>query len=138
MNILEQFKTAREVYNTLLNEHHDEIMRLFIKDLGIEYTGLTNGLIVGTTPEWNDGETCEHKSYIQIRYMDDDIVDFIDNIPEDYDDNNLTDSDGRAIEIKLSVLDEILMHIYGTNYKFGFIIQDGEITIKHEGYYCGY
>ncbi len=138
MTLLEQFKTAREVYTTLLNEHHDEIMKQFITELGIEHTGLTNGMIVGYTPEWNDGEACEHSSDVQIRYMDNDITDFIEDIPEDYDDNSLSDQEGRAIEIKLAVLDEILVHIYGTNYKFGFIIQDGEITIKHEEYNCGY
>lgn len=138
MNLLEQFKTAREVYITLLNDHHDEIMKQFIQELGIQHNGLTNGMIIGYTPEWNDGESCEHSSDIQIRYMDHDIGDFIEDVPEDYDDNSLSDVEGRAIEVKLAVLDEILVHIYGTNYKFGFIIQDGEITIKHTSYDCGY
>lgn len=138
MTFLEQFKTAREVYLSLINEHGSDIIKEIVTELGIKHAGLTTGMIVGYTPEWNDGEACEHSTDIQIGYIDEDCAtDFMD-LPEDYEFNNLTRDDSRAIEKELDLVDVILQEIYGTNYRFGFTIVDGTVTIKHEEYYCGY
>ncbi|AFC21605.1 hypothetical protein GAP32_155 [Cronobacter phage vB_CsaM_GAP32] len=137
MTLLEQFKTAREVYLSLINEHSDDIIREIVKELGIKYPGLTTGMIIGYTPEWNDGEACEHSSDIQIQYIDDSIEEFMD-LAEDHEFNNLSREDAREISKELDLVDIILHEIYGTNYQFAFTIIDGTVTIKREYYECGY
>lgn len=138
MTFLEQFKTAREVYLSLINEHGTDIIREFVKEVGIEHPGLTTGMIIGYTPEWNDGDACEHSTDVQISYLDEDqVIDFLE-LDEDHEFNNLSREEGRIIEKKFDLVDVILQEIYGTNYKFAFTIIDGNITIKHEEYYCGY
>lgn len=138
MNFLEQFKIAREVYLSLINEHSSDIIHEIIKELGIKNPGLTTGMIVGYTPEWNDGEACEHSSDIQINYLDEDsVIEFM-NLPDDYEFNNLSRETARQIEKELDLVDVILHEIYKTNYRLAFTIVDGTVTIKHEEYYCGY
>lgn len=138
MTFLEQFKTAREVYLSLINEHGSDIIYDIVKGLGIDNPGLTTGMIVGYTPEWNDGDACEHSTDIQIAYLDEDCVADFMELPEDYEFNNLSREDARVIEKELDLVDVILQEIYGTNYRFAFTIVDGTVTIKHEDYYCGY
>ena len=137
MTFLEQFKTAREVYLSLINEHGDDIIRDIVKELGIKHPGLTTGMIIGYTPEWNDGEACEHSTDIQITYLDDSIEEFMD-LDVDHEYNNLSREESRIIERELDLVDVILHEIYGTNYQFAFTIIDGNITIKRDYYECGY
>ena len=138
MTFLEQFKTAREVYTSLINDHSNEILKEIIKELGISYPGLTSGMIIGYTPNWNDGDACEHSSDIQISYLDEEALVTFMELEEDHEFNNLSSTDSRKIENELNLVDIILQEVYGTDYQFGFTIIDGTVTIKHEYYECGY
>jgi hypothetical protein len=142
MNILEQFKTAREVYLGMVNQHSDAIIKEIIKDLGIRYPGLTCGTIVGYTPSFNDGEPCEHWTNIEVLDMNEEalgqVLDSLDIEESDFETNNLTSEEARAIETELGLVDVILEEKEGTNYQFAFVIVDGTITFKTGYYDCGY
>lgn len=142
MNILEQFKTAREVYLSLISEYSDAIIKEIIKDLGIKYPGLTCGTIVGYTPSFNDGDACEHWSSIEVLDMNEEAIDQVFKANEidetEFEYNNLTRDEARAIETELGLIDVILEEREGTNYMFGFVIIDGNITFKTDYYDCGY
>lgn len=142
MNILEQFKTAREVYLSLINEQADAIIKEIIKDLGIKYPGLTCGTIVGYTPSFNDGDVCEHYTMVEVRDMNEEalgeVFDQLGIDESDFESNNLTREEARAIEKELGLIDVILEEKEGTNYQFAFVIIDGTITFKTGYYDCGY
>lgn len=142
MNILEQFKTAREVYLSLISVNSDDIIKEIIKDLGINYPGLTCGTIIGYTPSFNDGDACEHRSSIDVIDMNEEalgqVFDALEIEESDFEYNNLTRNEARTIEKDLGLIDVILEEREGTNYMFAFVIIDGNITFKTCYYDCGY
>lgn len=138
MNIIEQFKTAREVYVSLINEHSDEIIKEIIKELGIKHLGLTCGTIIGYTPAFNDGDVCEHYSQIEVGSIENSVLEDLLEIKDDFEYNNLSHEEVRSIETELGLVDLILEEKEGTNYQFAFTIIDGEITIKTDYFECGY
>ncbi len=142
MNILEQFKTAREVYKSLIKDHSNEIIKEIIKDLGIRFPGLQSGTIIGYTPQFNDGDECEHGSEIEIDYINvgalREVLKKVGIEDEREVENNLTSSEGDIVLTELELIDVILRETHGTNYKFGFVIVDGTVTFKTGYYDCGY
>ena len=135
MTLLEQFKNAREVYISLINEKKDEIISEILKDLSTKFPGLKQGSIVGYTPSFNDGDVCEHWSEVDIS---DERSIVAETFEDEVEENNLTSSETRAIEMELELIDLILTESEGTNYQFAFVVIDGEIKFETGYYDCGY
>lgn len=138
MNLLEEFIAAKAEYLRLINEHGSDIMADLILKLHQEYPNFNVLSIKGTTPEWNDGDTCEHSSEVNVYYVDDDVEHDLE-LPDGFEYNlGLTREEAREIEKELNLIDDMLVEIYGTNYKLAAAIVDGQVQINHEEYYCGY
>ncbi|SOK58961.1 hypothetical protein [Yersinia phage fHe-Yen9-03] len=142
MNLLEQFKTAQAVYLGLINGYGSDIIVELLNDIQSRYPTFNATTIVGYTPEWNDGETCEHSSDICVAYLTDEVLDQLDDIlrklGEEFEFNDMSREDARAIEKELNLADVILQEIYGTNYQLGAIFVDGTFHVSHTEYECGY
>ncbi|QOI71092.1 hypothetical protein pEaSNUABM12_00154 [Erwinia phage pEa_SNUABM_12] len=142
MNLLEQFKTAQAVYLGLINEHGSDIIVELLNDIQSRHPKFNATTIVGYTPEWNDGEACEHSSDICVSYLSDDILDKLTDMTEllgeDFELNDMSREEARDIEKQLNLADVILQEIYGTNYQLGAIFVDGTFKLFHSEYECGY
>lgn len=136
MNLLEEFIKVKTEYVRMINENGLEIIADFILQLHKDEEKFNAVYITGSTPSWNDGEPCEHSTYV---YLDDEIFESIDfEFPEDFEANNMPRVMQRELENKINFVDEILHELYGTNYYFWAVIVDGKVTIDHGEYDCGY
>lgn len=102
------------------------------------------------TPGFNDGEPCEHSSYlyygeelkdfIEEECYEDDVIEFLKPFTEDInkikhkDLDQLPNNFGEAIEL----IDNVLHRYYGTDYQVLFIIGEGHVRMIKEDYSCGY
>lgn len=133
---------------------------LLIKEFQKEKVqGLTHIFVIGSTPEWNDGEECIHRTTVFIEndrsthtytnvseYMermdDSGDVDYYDNPPNSVKVINETVSRNEAHSIENSFkqkYSDILEEVLGTNWKLEIeFLEDGELKITHDDYDCGY
>lgn len=132
MTKLEQFKVAREVYLTLVNDSTTEIIADVFADLQQRFPSFNAAVITGSTPQWNDGETCYHSTEISVQDAEE-YHEF------DYETNtDLSRADQRIIEAELDLVDVILLENHGTNYQLVAKLKDGRFEITVDDYDCGY
>lgn len=131
---------------------------LLIKEFQKEKVqGLTHIFVIGSTPEWNDGEECIHRTEVFIEndrtdhkytdvseYMERvyDDADYYDDPPEHVKAMNVQINRNDAQKISLAFKQkygDILEEVLGTNWKLEIeFIEDGELKITHDDYDCGY
>jgi hypothetical protein len=117
--------------------------------------GITNIFILGTTPEWNDGEECEHGMQVLIsndrkEYKFTDIIEYFERFDADIDYEN---PGAEILNINIGVphkickdlgarvhseLFDILYHGLLTNWKLEITFLDNKVEVKHSAYRCGY
>lgn len=130
---VEKVKNYNDSYKKILGETFD----MAIKEVLINYPDVKKLIYVGYTPGFNDGDPCTHNQDLFLNQTDEDEY-------EEDDDGNpielpeISYDTIREINSLLSPLDDIVEMRYGTDFKITYTLENGEIKILQEDYYCGY
>lgn len=111
----------RQTINLIYIPELKEKLNIFFQ----RFPNVTKFVIRGYTPDFNDGDICEHTTSVEING--------IESPCKDYYENRNNDS-----ESWLFANMDILQRIYGTDWEFTALNQDGNITFVKEDYDCGY
>ncbi|AQW88681.1 hypothetical protein FDH34_gp156 [Serratia phage BF] len=147
-----EYKAAiKQLKTTLRNEFNDKL-KSDCTELKSAYPNLDRIFILGSTPEWNDGEECTHDSSVYIENTSNysDCKEYFEcvfgwdepEIPEHLVDSNKNLSDNDVTEIKniirQSGLENILEVIYETNFNVVIDFTGDEVQVTVEDYECGH
>lgn len=118
--------------------------------------GLSHIFVLGSTPEWNDGEDCVHRTTV---FIENDrtnskftnVVEYFERFDDDMDYDNppesvkaincfLTHKEARDIENTFKKkYEDVLEEILGTNWKLEIeFLDNGEVKTTYGDYDCGY
>lgn len=130
---------------------------ILLEELKTEGTdGLTHIFVLGFTPEFNDGEECEHRTIVFIENDRSDhkytnVIEYFERFDYDLDYDNppssvlavnsgLSRDKANALEKAfMSKYSEVLEDVLGTNWKLEIeFLEDGEVKITNGDYDCGY
>lgn len=157
-NMFDNVKTAVYEYEYTLNELKSKLQLEFIEklkddciELKAEFPELEHIFVLGYTPEWNDGEECEHSSEIYIMNNNDrswdtvqDYLEYVYNseYPIEFKDSNIGLSTDDAIKIKdilhSAKFEDGLEVVYETNFNMVIDLTSFDIKITVEEYDCGH
>lgn len=155
----EQFKAIQKEYADQLKSINEDFLKESIKEIGDKF-GNFAVFIQGYTPSFNDGEPCEHSSHYSLclgsrdstyregyKYFERDDCEASENeeVAEllECDFDNFTSINSHLegnedfledIEILMKIVDEA----YNTDFEVKLKFKDGNITLEHDDYYCGY
>lgn len=160
MTKFEQFKAIQKEYAEQLKSINEDFLKESIKEVGNKFGNFAI-FIRGYTPSFNDGEPCEHSSYYSLcigsressytksNYkwfkLDDCEASENEDVAEllECDFDNFTSINSHLegnndfledIEILMKIVDES----YNTDFEVKIKFKDGNITLEHDYYYCGY
>lgn len=159
---INMFKNTEQAVKDYLNEIErmkKEIQDTFIvklsedlKELQAKYPNLDKIFVLGSTPEWNDGEECFHDSDVYIANIpdsrSDDMYEYVDRIyynedqvPDEFLSVNvsLSESEVQGIKAILRTADfeEFLQQVFDTDFHIIIdLTSDIKVTVKP--YECGY
>ncbi|SOK58962.1 hypothetical protein [Yersinia phage fHe-Yen9-03] len=144
-------ESIKQIKITLRNELNEKL-KSDSTELKETYPNLDRIFFLGSTPHWNDGEECSHKSYVYIEngsgYSD--CCEYFECVygwdnPEIPDhliksNKNLNDNEIHAIKniIRNSGLEKILEVIFETNFNVIIDFTGDEVQITVADYDCGY
>lgn len=166
-NMFETTKTATNTYRREVERLKTELQNSFLSDLAYDMDGLKQKFpnldviyIVGTTPEWNDGEECTHDSEIFIDasskysglgdlyermygcYDLNDQADLDENVPTDLHKVNKKLTKEEVSEINeilyAAQLEKNLETVFDTNWMIFIDFRNGNTEVTKEDYECGY
>jgi len=160
MSKFKDFKNIVNEFNSFKEKMGGEFFKDAAKELGEKY-GNFAVYIQGYTPDFNDGEPCEHSTCYSIcdKYKTNPYGDFLfwlnDACDVGYDDEeetknfleidneNLTSinshlADNPEFKEDISILEEAATAILTTNFIVKLKYKDGEVTYEHDDYDCGY
>lgn len=159
MTKFEQFKAIQKEYAEQLKSIDEDFLKESIEDIGSKF-GNFAVFIQGYTPSFNDGEPCEHSSHYSLclgsrestyregyKYfkLDDCEASENEEVAEllECDFDNFTSINSHLegnedfledIEILMKIVDEA----YNTDFEAKIKFKDGDVTLEHDDYYCGY
>lgn len=146
-----------ETIHKAKTECSNKALPLLLKEFETEKVqDLTHIYVLGYTPEWNDGEECEHRTCVYIendranhKYTN--VIEYHERFDYDLDYDNppshLLDINAGISREKARNLEEafskkysnILEEVLGTNWKLEIeFLENGEVKITHGDYDCGY
>lgn len=122
----------KEKINSVKNNFKDHLAE-YLKPMFDKYENLDYIRFVGYTPSFNDGEPCEHRSYIDLdEYESDEETSKILN-------ENLTRDEDKEISKYAGSIETIVEAVYYTNYEIT-VLRDGDglsVDVNDE-YDCGF
>lgn len=160
MTNFEQFKAIQKEYAEQLKSINEDFLKESIKEIGDKF-GNFAVFIRGYTPSFNDGEPCKHSSryslcigfrefyYTGSSYkcfkLDDCDASENEEVAEviECDFDNFTSINSHLegnedflgdIKILMKIVDEA----YNTDFEVKLKYKDGNITLEHDDYHCGY
>ena len=119
----------KEKINSIKSNFKDHLAQ-YLKPMFDQHENLDYIRFIGYTPSFNDGEPCEHMSYIDLDEYESD---------EDIFNENLTRDEEKEISKYAGSVETIIEAIYYTNYEIT-VLRDGDslsVDVNDE-YDCGY
>lgn len=143
-----EYKTAIEQLQSTLRSEFNEELKSDCTELKSKYPNLDYIFILGSTPEWNDGEECTHSSSVYIENTSNytECEEYFDRLSGEFPDNfkdynkNLKKHEVNEIKsiISKSRLKYILEIIYETNFNIVIDFTENDVNVTVEEYECGY
>jgi hypothetical protein len=145
LNEIEKMK--KEIQNIFISQ-----LKLDMKELKNKFPNLDAIFVIGSTPEWNDGEECLHSSNVYITNFPesrcDDMYEYVDRmywdeeqVPDDFltVNTNLTESEGQEIHqiLRTADFEDCLETVFETNFQIVIELAD-EIKVTVNPYESGY
>lgn len=160
MTKFEQFKAIQKEYAEQLKSINEDFLKESIKEIGNKFGNFAI-FIRGYTPSFNDGEPCEHSSYYSLcigskessytgsNYkwfkLDDceaseneEIAELLECNFDNFTSINSHLGDNEDFLGDIEILIKIVDEAYNTDFEVKIKFKDGDITLEHDDYYCGY
>jgi len=148
--LLAEYERINAELNHQIKENGEEVVKEVFKSIFDEHEGLNVVGIVGWTPEFNDGEPCEHtqSTFVGRTWGSANYIDFEDepgNFEEDFElqengthlNSNCTTLDKAFEQIK--AYEELIQRVYYTDFRLVIKREEGGgVVIHSEEYDCGY
>jgi hypothetical protein len=129
----EKYKEHAAICRQLISDEGDALIEEMFKLLFEQYPNFMGAAVLGSTPSWNDGDSCEHSSEIDFSYWD-----HVDSVEIDELEENDMDEDIEN-SVYMAIDEELIEKIHGTDYcVVAWRNKDGSIGFESKGYDCGY
>lgn len=165
--MFETTKNATKTYRQEVKRLKNELQNSFIDDLQYDMQDLKEKFpnldvmyIIGTTPEWNDGDECVHRSeiFIDSRNSYSGLAEIFERIYDCFDHNDQEELDEKVpvdmhhVNKKLSKddinditeilytaqLEKNLETVFDTNWMIFIDFRSEKVVVSKEDYECGY
>lgn len=143
MSKLENYLKFKNDYKNILDNDFNDIMTELGSLLKVQYPDLEVVAFMGYTPGWNDGETCEHTSYI-LSYEVSDYDEIREHLgDEDSEDevycynSELSEEEGDRISTMMKEFEQLVEHKLSTDYLVIIDVRE-DVNVMVTDYSCGY
>lgn len=128
----------KEKINSIKNNFKDHLAQ-YLKPMFDKYENLDYIRFVGFTPSFNDGEPCEHTSYVDLEEYESDDEWMNNETTSKTLNENLTRDEDKEISKYAGSIETIIGAVYYTNYEIT-VLRDGDglsVDVNDE-YDCGF
>lgn len=141
-NVIKEIKAIdnqrKEKINSAKNNFKDHLLT-YLKPMFDQYKNLDYIRFIGYTPSFNDGEPCEHTSYIDLDEYESDEEWMNNETTSKTLNENLTRDEEKEISKYAGSIETIIEAIYYTNYEITVLRDDDSLSVDvNEEYDCGY
>jgi len=145
LNDIERMK--KEIQSTFIVQLTEDL-----KELQQKYPNLDKIFVLGSTPEWNDGEECNHYSNVYITNIsdscNDEMYEYVDRVYYDEDqvpdeflyvNVNLSVKEAQEVHgiLRTANFEDCLEQVFETNFHI-IIDMTSDIKVTVKDYECGY
>lgn len=140
-------RMKKEIQNTFIVQLTEDL-----KELQVKFPNLDKIFVLGSTPEWNDGEECLHRSKVYISNIPDsrrdDMYEYVDRmywdeeqVPDEFLTVNtgLTEEEAQEVHqiLRTANFEDCLEQVFETNFRIEIDLTS-EIKVTVDSYECGY
>jgi predicted house-cleaning noncanonical NTP pyrophosphatase (MazG superfamily) len=128
----------KEKINSIKNNFKDHLLT-YLKPVFDQYKNLDYIRFIGYTPNFNDGEPCKHRSYIDLDEYEGDDAWMNNETTSKTLNENLTRDEIEEISKYAESIETIVEAVYYTNYEITVLRDGDELSVDvNEEYDCGY